>query len=144
MPVLLGGVPQHITPGQCGGLTLRPPIRSWATPSGNVGVAIPALRVRAHVLKKHRHLRLWNGAAKAAGLKGLTPHEMRHTAASLAVSQGASVLGLQRMLGHDRPSATLDFYADLFDDDLDDVAAKRYSLRTQPVVAVVDLSKKTA
>lgn len=57
---------------------------------------------------------------KAAELGGLTPHELRHTAASLAVSQGASVLALQRMLGHDKPNTTLDFYAALFDDDPDD------------------------
>jgi hypothetical protein len=46
------------------------------------------------------------------------------------VSQGASVLALQRMLGHDKPSTTLDFYADLFDDDLDDVATRLDSART--------------
>lgn len=50
-----------------------------------------------------------------------TPHELRHTAASLAVSAGASVKGVQRMLGHAKASMTLDVYADLFDDDLDDV-----------------------
>ncbi|MFE3002969.1 tyrosine-type recombinase/integrase [Nocardia sp. NPDC059246] len=83
----------------------------------------------------------WEKAATKAGLPGLTPHEMRHTAASLAVSQGASVLAVQRMLGHDKPSTTLDVYADLFDDDLDEVASRldtariefaaAYSLRTQ-------------
>lgn len=61
-------------------------------------------------------------AAADAGLSGLTPHELRHTAASLAVSAGASVLALQRMLGHDKPSTTLDVYSDLFDEDLDLVA----------------------
>jgi site-specific recombinase XerD len=30
----------------------------------------------------------------------LTPHELRHTAASLAVSAGANVKAVQRMLGH--------------------------------------------
>lgn len=63
-------------------------------------------------------------AVRAAALGSLTPHELRHTAASLAVKAGASVLALQRMLGHDKPSTTLDVYADLFDEDLDDVAAK--------------------
>ncbi|MFZ2624130.1 MAG: site-specific integrase, partial [Propionibacterium sp.] len=61
-------------------------------------------------------------AASAAGVQGLTPHELRHTAASLAVHAGASVLALQRMLGHDKPSTTLDVYSDLFDEDLDRVA----------------------
>lgn len=66
------------------------------------------------------------------GLPGsdIKPQLGRHTAASLAVSQGASALALRRMLGHDKPSTTLDFYADLFDDDLDDVATRLDSART--------------
>ncbi|MFC8732107.1 tyrosine-type recombinase/integrase [Luteimicrobium sp. NPDC057192] len=52
-----------------------------------------------------------------------TPHDLRHTAASLAVSSGANVKAVQRMLGHASASMTLDVYADLFDDDLDSVAA---------------------
>ena len=52
----------------------------------------------------------------------VTPHDMRHTAASLAVSAGANVKALQRMLGHASAAMTLDQYADLFDDDLDAVA----------------------
>jgi integrase len=52
----------------------------------------------------------------------ITPHDLRHTAASLAVSAGANVKAVQRMLGHARASMTLDVYADLFDDDLDVVA----------------------
>ncbi|QBS42857.1 hypothetical protein DMB37_24925 [Nocardia sp. CS682] len=93
----------------------------------------------------------WNNAALAAGLGGLTPQEMRHTAASLAVSEGASVLGVQRLLGHDKPSTTLDFYADLFDDDLEELAnrldsaranfATAYSLRTEAASKVVSLQK---
>jgi integrase len=42
----------------------------------------------------------FDAAATAAGLDGLTPHELRHTAASLAVASGASVKAVQRMLGH--------------------------------------------
>lgn len=52
----------------------------------------------------------------------VTPHELRHTAASLAVSAGANVKAVQRMLGHASAAMTLDTYADLFDDDLDSVA----------------------
>ena len=53
----------------------------------------------------------------------ITPHDLRHTAASLAVSAGANVKAVQRMLGHAKASMTLDVYADLFDEDLDNVAA---------------------
>ena len=51
-----------------------------------------------------------------------TPHDLRHTAASLAVSAGANVKAVQRMLGHASAAMTLDIYADLFDDDLEAVA----------------------
>ena len=61
-------------------------------------------------------------AAKVVGLRGLTPHELRHTAASLAVSEGANVKSVQRMLGHASAAMTLDVYSGLFDDDLDAVA----------------------
>ena len=54
----------------------------------------------------------------------IVPHSLRHTAASLAVSAGANVKAVQRMLGHANASMTLDTYADLFDDDLDTVADK--------------------
>lgn len=52
----------------------------------------------------------------------IAPHDLRHTAASLAVSAGANVKAVQRMLGHASAAMTLDVYADLFDDDLDAVA----------------------
>jgi integrase len=52
----------------------------------------------------------------------LTRHDLRHTAASLAVSAGANVEAVQRMLGHASAAMTLDVHADLFDDDLDHVA----------------------
>lgn len=53
----------------------------------------------------------------------VTPHDLRHTAASLAISAGANVKVVQRMLGHKSAKVTLDTYAALFPDDLDNVAA---------------------
>lgn len=52
----------------------------------------------------------------------ITPHDLRHTAASLAISVGANVKAVQTMLGHKSAALTLDTYADLFPDDLDAVA----------------------
>ncbi|MGW5314513.1 tyrosine-type recombinase/integrase [Nocardia thailandica] len=54
----------------------------------------------------------------------VTAHDLRHTAASLAVSAGANVKAVQKMLGHKSAAMTLDVYADLFDDDLDAVAER--------------------
>lgn len=52
----------------------------------------------------------------------ITPHDLRHTAASLAISAGANVKVVQRMLGHKSAKVTLDTYAALFPDDLDNVS----------------------
>jgi integrase len=77
----------------------------------------------------------------------VTLHDLRHTAASLAVSAGANVKAVQRMLGHASAAMTLDVYADLFDEDLSSVsdaldreAAARFSAHEwlqveQPVLA---------
>ena len=82
----------------------------------------------------HEHLRLpnskdgWFAAAVRRArrvdpdIAPITPHDLRHTAASLAISAGANVKAVQRMLGHASAAMTLDTYADLFDDDLDYVA----------------------
>lgn len=52
----------------------------------------------------------------------ITPHGLRHVAAGLLVSSGASVKVIQRQLGHASAAMTLDTYADLWDGDLDVVA----------------------
>lgn len=76
----------------------------------------------------------FDAAAVRAGVSGLTPHELRHTAASLAVSAGASVKGVQRLLGHQSAAMTLDVYSGLFDSDLDLVADRLdEAVRTQDV-----------
>ncbi|WP_431278311.1 site-specific integrase [Leifsonia poae] len=64
----------------------------------------------------------------------LTLHDLRHTAASLAVSAGANVKAVQRMLGHASAAMTLDVYADIFDDDLDAVAVALNDVATNSVV----------
>jgi hypothetical protein len=53
----------------------------------------------------------------------VTPHDLRHTAASLAISAGANPKAIQTMLGHASAVLTLDTYADLFPDDLEVVSA---------------------
>lgn len=67
----------------------------------------------------------WWDAAKAAAHApaSLRIHDLRHTAASLAISAGAHAKVVQRMLGHASAAMTLDTYADLFDDDLDIVSS---------------------
>jgi integrase len=64
----------------------------------------------------------FRAAQRSASIERFTIHDLRHTAASLAIASGAHVKAVQRMLGHKSAAMTLDTYADLFDDDLDDVA----------------------
>ena len=66
----------------------------------------------------------WASACEDAEIEKLTPHDLRHTAASLAISSGAHVKAVQRMLGHASAALTLDTYSDLFDDDLDALAER--------------------
>ncbi len=54
----------------------------------------------------------------------VTAHDLRHTAASLAIASGANPKVVQRMLGHASAAMTLDVYADLFDSDFTAVADK--------------------
>jgi len=56
-------------------------------------------------------------AAAALGLK-LTPHNLRDTAASLAIHAGASVVAVARLLGHESAATTLNLYTGLFPTDL--------------------------
>jgi integrase len=66
--------------------------------------------------------RVWQPAVAEAGLVELVPHDLRNTAASLAVASGASILAVARMLGHADPSVTLRVYAGLFTEDLETLA----------------------
>jgi integrase len=68
-------------------------------------------------------------AAAEAGVEGLVPHELRHTAASLAIASGASIKGVQSMLGHASAAMTLDRYGHLFGDELDAVADRMDAAR---------------
>ncbi|WP_204806295.1 site-specific integrase [Mycobacterium riyadhense] len=86
-----------------------------------------------HYLPRPRPDGWFAGAVKRAKVQRVTPHDLRHTAASLSVSAGASVLALARMLGHDDPSVTLRVYADLFDADLDKVGTALDAARRKSV-----------
>lgn len=78
----------------------------------------------------------WN-ATLESGVPPLTLHDLRHTAASLAIRSGANVKAVQRMLGHASAAMTLDVYADLFDDDLDAVGDALSRLGAPEVVGKV-------
>jgi integrase len=78
-------------------------------------------------------------AAKAIGIPGFHPHELRHTAASLAIASGADVKVVQQMLGHKSATMTLDQYGHLFGDRLDVVADAMDAARTAALADVYPL-----
>lgn len=126
----------------------------WSTPkthqSRSVPVAGPLAERIAHVVRTkgpedliftapgggvlrlgNWRARVFEPACRAAGLDGVSPHDLRHTAASLAIAAGANVKAVQRMLGHASAAMTLDVYAGLFGDDLDAVGDAMGTLLAQ-------------
>jgi integrase len=58
-------------------------------------------------------------------------HELRHTAASLAIQAGANIKALQNMLGHESAGLTLDRYGHLYGSDVDAVGVAVNALLTR-------------
>jgi len=63
-------------------------------------------------------------AVKTLNLGDFTPKDLRDAAASFAIASGASVKAVQSMLGHRTATMTLDRYAALWPDELDEVAER--------------------
>jgi integrase len=94
---------------------------------------------RAQSLRANNwRMREFNAALKAAelGVDGLTPHKLRHTAASLAIAAGADVKVIQQMLGHADAAMTLNIYGHVFPDRLDEVADVLDARRTQALASM--------
>lgn len=89
------------------------------------GPSAPLLETaRGHHINIHNwRNRVWKPALAAADLanRGLSPKSLRHSAASIAIEAGADVKVVQRMLGHADAAMTLNTYADLWPDRLDEV-----------------------
>jgi integrase len=129
----------------CESVTQVRGVQTWGTPKGHERREVPIPRflvdaLGAHVAGKARDELVFTGekggalraqvfqrsvltkAAQELDLSGLHPHELRHTAASLAIASGATVKVVQQMLGHKSATMTLDLYGHLYADQLDDVA----------------------
>jgi hypothetical protein len=107
----------------------------------------PGIR-RGSPLRVTTFRKAFDHAARAIGIDDLHPHQLRHTAASLAIASGADVKVVQQMLGHASATMTLDTYGHLFEDRLDEVGnamdaaraaavARRAALHLLPRVAPV-------
>lgn len=125
-------------------VTLVRGVQTWGTPKGHARREVPIPRflvddlavqvagrdpldlvftgekggaLRSQVFQRS----VLTAAADKIGVPGLHPHELRHTAASLAIASGASVKVVQQMLGHKTATMTLDLYGHLNGDQLDEV-----------------------
>lgn len=68
--------------------------------------------------------------------ENLRLYDLRHTAASLMIRQGASVKAVQRQLGHATASITLDTYGHLFPDELDALADRLEDARADALATL--------
>jgi integrase len=69
--------------------------------------------------------------------EGLRLYDLRHTAASLMIRQGASIKAVQKQLGHATASITLDTYGHLFPDELEALAGRMEDARTEALATLV-------
>ena len=86
--------------------------------------------VGRHILPTNLIRRSWVPLLERAGLPRMPFHSLRHTSASLALSQGVPVTTVSEMLGHASPSITLSVYAHVVTGGQQDAARKMESLLT--------------
>jgi integrase len=71
-------------------------------------------------------------------------YDLRHTAASLMIRQGASVKAVQRQLGHATASITLDVYGHLFPDELDKLVRQLERARAEALASLAQRQQGSA
>lgn len=91
-------------------------------PKSPNALVFPSYRGPDIYLPIEEYRRAFDRAKEETNIDGLSPHGLRHTAASLAISAGANVKVVQRLLGHASAAMTLDRYGHLMDADLSGVA----------------------
>jgi integrase len=80
-------------------------LERYAAP-GPAGLVFPAAE-GGYLRRSNFRRRHWLKATRKAGLTGLRFHDLRHTAATLAVTAGATTKELMERMGHASPSAAL-------------------------------------
>jgi integrase len=63
---------------------------------------------------------------------GLTPNDLRYLAVSWAISLGANVYDVAKMVGHAKPSITLDVYGELWNEGHERLAERMDAALRQP------------
>ncbi|HEY2956651.1 MAG TPA: tyrosine-type recombinase/integrase [Actinomycetota bacterium] len=94
-----------VTLPQVAASALAEHLAAYAEP-GPEGLVFPAER-RGPLRRSNFNRRVWAPATRAVGVEGLRFHDLRHTAATLAVAAGASTRELMARLGHASSAAAL-------------------------------------
>lgn len=76
------------------------------------GLVFPTLTGRP--MRRSNFRKVWGRATAVVGIEGLVFHELRRTAAALAIAQGAHPLAIRDRLGHSSITVTMDTYGGLF------------------------------
>lgn len=85
----------------------------------------------------------FNQLLRLAGLPKIRIHDLRHTAASLLLNHKVPVIVVSNMLGHSRPSVTLDIYAHVFNDMQGEAAVVMDKLVTPVLVEIPKVKQKS-
>lgn len=79
--------------------------------------------------------RVWLPATRGAGLEGLRVHDLRHTAAALAIEAGAHPKAIAERLGHASITTTLNTYGHLFPAIDEELAGRLDEMARRPLAA---------
>lgn len=108
---------------------------------GDAELVFPSAREGGYLTLGQAGYAFKKAVVAVSGIDGTRLHVLRHTCASLAISEGANIKVVQRLLGHKSAVLTLDRYGHLLPDDLEAIATAFDSaadaLRTNPVLNVV-------
>ena len=83
------------------------------------GASAPLFRSRQGRLSRRRLRELLDECSLRAGLPKISPHQLRHAACARWLGAGVPLLLVSQLLGHARPSTTLDHYASVVPQDLE-------------------------
>lgn len=76
-----------------------------------------------------------------AGLHRIRFHDLRHTAASLMINNNIAINRVSQVLGHSKPSVTLDIYSHVFAGSQDDIAALMDEIVTPIPVSMTNVKE---
>ncbi|MGC2191340.1 MAG: site-specific integrase, partial [Candidatus Dormiibacterota bacterium] len=83
------------------------------------GPGAPLFRSRQGRLSRRRLRELLDDCSRNAEMEKISPHQLRHAACARWLRAGVPLLLVSKALGHARPSTTLDHYASVISQDLE-------------------------